>query len=288
MVGCNLLRSRVLAASSPPRACPCYPISPWPVPTPRCPQATALLPFMDVAPPSLPTAGCPLPPPSLAALARSVGRSANSSSGIGLAAAKQLAASGMCIVLVDIAPLEQAVEAVKAVDGAGDVLPVTCDVSRIDDVVALRDKVLDVYGEIHLLLNNAGLSRPCPAISLERELGDLQKDWGTVLSANGQGIINVAQVSRPRIRRIRGRGSGAGAGRRGGGAGKRDKSAPEEGMVGRAGRGRPGDDIPGEIDGRTEESRSIESCFLIPSLVPDICPLRVVPLICLPASSSPF
>jgi NAD(P)-dependent dehydrogenase (short-subunit alcohol dehydrogenase family) len=117
-------------------------------------------------------------------------------SGIGLAAAKYLAARGMSLVLVDVSPLDDAAAAAKA-EGAGDVLTATCDVSDIAQVVALRDKVLDHHGEVHLLLNNAGISRPCPAISLDRDLADLQAGWAGVLGTNGQGIINVAQAFGP-------------------------------------------------------------------------------------------
>lgn len=100
-------------------------------------------------------------------------------------------------MLVDVAPLDEAVKAVKAVEGAGDVVPVTCDVSKVDNVIALREKVLDLYGEVHFLFNNAGTSKPCPAFSLTRDIADLQSSWATVLGVNMQGIINVAQVFAP-------------------------------------------------------------------------------------------
>ncbi|BEJ13283.1 hypothetical protein CspHIS471_0304570 [Cutaneotrichosporon sp. HIS471] len=117
-------------------------------------------------------------------------------SGIGLAAAKYLAERGMKLVLVDVSPLDEASAAVKE-EGAADVLAIKCDVSNLSDVVALRDKVLDYHGEVNLLLNNAGISRPCPAISLDRDLKDLQTGWASVIGTNGQGIINVAQAFGP-------------------------------------------------------------------------------------------
>ncbi|GMK58258.1 hypothetical protein CspeluHIS016_0502900 [Cutaneotrichosporon spelunceum] len=117
-------------------------------------------------------------------------------SGIGLAAAKYLGQRGMKLVLVDVSPLDEASAAVKE-EGAADVLSIKCDVSKIDDVVALRDKVLDYHGEVNILLNNAGIKRPCPAISLDRDLEDLQESWASVIGTNGQGIINVAQAFGP-------------------------------------------------------------------------------------------
>lgn len=120
------------------------------------------------------------------------------SSGIGLAAAKGLARHGLNVFMVDVAQsLNASAEEVKKVDGAGDVVPVHCDVSNIEDVVKLREQVLDTYGECHVLLNNAGISRPTPAFSLDRDLKDLQADWAAVLGTNMNGIINVAQAFAP-------------------------------------------------------------------------------------------
>lgn len=104
-------------------------------------------------------------------------------------------------MLVDVAPLDDAVAAIKAIEGGGDVVPVTCDVSQVSQVVALREKVLDLYGEVHFLFNNAGTSKPCPAFSLTRDLADLQSSWSDVLGVNMMGIINVAQVFAPTMAR---------------------------------------------------------------------------------------
>lgn len=112
-----------------------------------------------------------------------------------------MAKEGLSIVLVDIAPLDEAVAAITAIGGGGDIVPAQCDVSQISEVVALREKVLDTFGEVHLLMNNAGISRPCPAFSLTRELGDLQNSWNQVLGTNMMGIINVAQAFAPTMAR---------------------------------------------------------------------------------------
>jgi NAD(P)-dependent dehydrogenase (short-subunit alcohol dehydrogenase family) len=114
-----------------------------------------------------------------------------------------MAKEGLSLVLVDIAPLDSAVVAVKAAGSAspsgkaGEVVTVQCDVSQISQVVALRERVLDQFGEVHLLLNNAGLARPTPAFSLETDLAELQGAWSTVLGTNMMGIINVAQAFAP-------------------------------------------------------------------------------------------
>jgi len=61
----------------------------------------------------------------------------------------------MHIVIVDINDqvLDGAVESIKAVDGVGEVWGLKVDVSKIDEVVAMREKVFDEFGEVsHSLL----------------------------------------------------------------------------------------------------------------------------------------
>jgi NAD(P)-dependent dehydrogenase (short-subunit alcohol dehydrogenase family) len=71
------------------------------------------------------------------------------SSGIGFAAAQNFAKSGLCVVLVDVSPqLAEAVEAVRAVPGVGQVEGFKADVSSAADVRDLRDKVFEIFGEV--------------------------------------------------------------------------------------------------------------------------------------------
>ncbi|KAK4684707.1 hypothetical protein P7C73_g5462, partial [Tremellales sp. Uapishka_1] len=119
-------------------------------------------------------------------------------SGIGLAAALKYAKAGMSVVLVDRTPaLDAAVTKIKKIDGVGEVLGMSVDVSDIAQVVALREKVFDVFGEIHILQNNAGISTTAPAFSLSTPLEKLQEDWSKVLATNFGGIMNVAQAFAP-------------------------------------------------------------------------------------------
>ena len=72
------------------------------------------------------------------------------SSGIGLACAHHYAKSGMSVVLVDVneEALKAAEQSIKQIQGAGGVLSMKVDVSNVEQVVALRDKVMDEYGEV--------------------------------------------------------------------------------------------------------------------------------------------
>lgn len=56
----------------------------------------------------------------------------------------------MHVVLVDIdeKALDSATKSVKGVDGVGEVWGLKVDVSRVDEVVAMREKVFEEFGEV--------------------------------------------------------------------------------------------------------------------------------------------
>jgi NAD(P)-dependent dehydrogenase (short-subunit alcohol dehydrogenase family) len=111
-------------------------------------------------------------------------------SGIGLAAAKRFAAIGMRVCLADLAgsALDQAATEIASVanHGSSDVLAVPTDVSELDDIRGLRDRVYDAFGEVAVLMNNAGTSPGGgPWDHYER--------WQSVLNVNLWGVINGVQ-----------------------------------------------------------------------------------------------
>ncbi|MEZ5831100.1 MAG: SDR family NAD(P)-dependent oxidoreductase [Dongiaceae bacterium] len=108
-------------------------------------------------------------------------------SGIGLAAARKFAASGMKIVLADLkgAALDQAAEAVaaSAKGGKADVRAVATDVSVMEDVQRLKQIAFQSLGEVAVLMNNAGIGNGGgPFEHYER--------WQRVLAVNLWGVIN--------------------------------------------------------------------------------------------------
>ncbi len=79
-------------------------------------------------------------------------------SGIGLATAVRMAQAGAQLVLGDIeeATLAQAVTGLR--ERGATVVGVATDVTREDDVVALREAALANFGGAHLVFNNAGVA----------------------------------------------------------------------------------------------------------------------------------
>jgi NAD(P)-dependent dehydrogenase (short-subunit alcohol dehydrogenase family) len=82
-------------------------------------------------------------------------------SGIGLAAAKRFAGMGLKICLADVQaePLKAAAAAVDAIarSKGAEAIAVPTDVSRIEDVQKLKDTVYARFGEVAILMNNAGI-----------------------------------------------------------------------------------------------------------------------------------
>ena len=117
-------------------------------------------------------------------------------SGIGLAAARRFAAMGLRVCLADLSAqaLEQAAGEVAAAapTGKAAVITVPTDVSSLEAVQKLRDTVYTAFGEVAVLMNNAGTSPGGgPWEHIDR--------WRRVLEVNLWGVINGVQTFTPRM-----------------------------------------------------------------------------------------
>jgi len=115
-------------------------------------------------------------------------------SGIGLAAARRFAAMGLKVCLADLSAeaLEPAVAEVAAVAPTGreSVLAVPTDVSRLESVQALKERVYAAFSEVAVLMNNAGTAPGGgPWDHIER--------WRRVLEVNLWGVIHGVQTFTP-------------------------------------------------------------------------------------------
>lgn len=115
-------------------------------------------------------------------------------SGIGLAAAKAFARMGLCVVLVDLDGDRLANAAAEvtalAAGGEADVVAIGTDVSKLDELEALERAVIQRFGRVHVLMNNAGI-QPGSA------LFGPQANWDNVLGVNLMAVINGTRTFGP-------------------------------------------------------------------------------------------
>ena len=116
-------------------------------------------------------------------------------SGIGLAAAMRFAGLGMKVCIADLgtnrlAGAETSIASV-APRGAADVMAMTADVSRIEDVSVLEQAVGERFGGT-FLMNNAGIQ---PGSQMFNPL----QNWQRILGVNLWGVIHGSQVFAPRM-----------------------------------------------------------------------------------------
>lgn len=112
-------------------------------------------------------------------------------SGIGFAAARRFAAMGLKVCLADLPgeALAQAATDVAAASphGQAAVVAVPTDVGLLEEVEALRDAVYARFGEVAVLMNNAGTAPGGgPWEHIDR--------WRRVLEVNLWGVINGVQT----------------------------------------------------------------------------------------------
>ena len=109
-------------------------------------------------------------------------------SGIGLAAARRFASLGMKLCLADLSA--DALARAAAEIGGKDVLTVPTDVSLLASVQALKDKAYTAFGEVAVLMNNAGTAPGGgPWDHVDR--------WKRVLDVNLWGVIHGVQTFTP-------------------------------------------------------------------------------------------
>lgn len=113
-------------------------------------------------------------------------------SGIGLAAAKHCARAGMNVVIADLGGdrLAKARGELEAIAGQEHVMAVETDVSDKTSLEALERAVIQRFGRVHVLMNNAG-------IGPETSIFSNQASWDNILGVNLLGIINGTRVFGP-------------------------------------------------------------------------------------------
>ena len=111
------------------------------------------------------------------------------SQGIGEAIARQLAAQGATVVCAarTLNKLQEVADAITAAGGKADVLQ--ADLSDTGSVKAAVAATVERHGAIHILVNNAGITRDKLLIQMKEE------DWDAVLDTNLKGAWSAIQAA---------------------------------------------------------------------------------------------
>ncbi|AWN32813.1 MULTISPECIES: sorbitol-6-phosphate dehydrogenase subunit [Lactobacillus] len=112
------------------------------------------------------------------------------SMGLGEAMVNELAANGAQVISLDVA-------ANDAHKNQANVTTMTCDVSHQKEVAAVVKQIVDQYGHIDVLVNNAGVSRPRMLVDYygthpEYELSE--DDFDFMTNINQKGVVFCAQA----------------------------------------------------------------------------------------------
>jgi NAD(P)-dependent dehydrogenase (short-subunit alcohol dehydrogenase family) len=116
-------------------------------------------------------------------------------SGIGLGITKALLSEGMNVAIGDLN--ESYIAAAKEELAGADVIFVHTDVSDRASVAAAAQQVVDSFGRIHVLCNNAGIAGG--GAVADPDFGD----WDRAMAVNLGGVVNVTKVFVPLIREHR-------------------------------------------------------------------------------------
>ena len=117
-------------------------------------------------------------------------------SGIGAGAAQRFAREGASVVLVGRTP--EKLEKVATQLPQGKHLVVPCDVSSADEVQNLAQRVIDEYGRVDVLVNNAG-------VIVQGRIHEISlNDWETLMATDLNGVFYCTHYFMPELLKTKG------------------------------------------------------------------------------------
>ncbi|HWZ96392.1 MAG TPA: SDR family NAD(P)-dependent oxidoreductase [Candidatus Dormibacteraeota bacterium] len=118
--------------------------------------------------------------------------------GIGRSTALVFAREGAKVVVVGrrLEKLQEVVAEIKT--AGGEAVAVTCDVSRAADVQSAVAKVVEAFGKLNVLVNNAGIL----SVSTIEEIPE--EDWDRLIDANLKGPFLMCRAALPEFRKAGG------------------------------------------------------------------------------------
>ena len=110
-----------------------------------------------------------------------------SAQGLGKAMVERLASDGVKVVITDVNE-EKINLAVEELTSKGyDVFGAKCDVTNRDEIRALGEKVIENYGKLDIIVNNAGITKD----SSFKKMTDAQ--WDAVMTVDLKSVFLVSQ-----------------------------------------------------------------------------------------------
>jgi 3-oxoacyl-[acyl-carrier protein] reductase len=122
------------------------------------------------------------------------------SRGIGSAIAHNLSKAGAKVVLIS-----RSIDALKSVESeiksnGGEAISITADVSNLESFTNAISQVVETWGTVDILINNAGITKDNIILRLKEE------DWDAVIDINLKGCFNgIKAVTRPMLKAQSGR-----------------------------------------------------------------------------------
>ena len=107
-------------------------------------------------------------------------------SGIGFTCAKVMAESGAKVAMIGRNP-EKIQKAAEMLQASGDVHPYVLDVSDVEAIPAVVEKIRAELGEIRFLIQAAGIMAGGPGVDLQPE------EWDRVMNTNAKGLFFMMQ-----------------------------------------------------------------------------------------------
>lgn len=112
-------------------------------------------------------------------------------SGIGRATALLFAKEGAAVAVVDINPNDGQAVAGEIKDSGGKAIFIRCDVTRYDDCQKAVQKVVDEFGGLDILFNNAGIIRRADVVETT------EAEWDMVMNVNVKSIFLLSKFAIP-------------------------------------------------------------------------------------------
>jgi 3-oxoacyl-[acyl-carrier protein] reductase len=123
------------------------------------------------------------------------------SRGIGAGIAKELASLGATVVINYNQSAEAAAEVVSEIEAGGGTAAIyQADVGQLDQAQGLINFAVETFGDLHILVNNAGITRDGVIMMMS------EKDWDAVIETNLKSTFNCSKSAvRYMMRKRRGR-----------------------------------------------------------------------------------